>query len=87
MTKLSIFLWVADFISQAKLVFSWPAWVVYGFAVATKSSKPHSISNCCLTHRQVGEKAPLLYQFGRQIFKCWAKIVMTMQNQLFIPQL
>jgi len=41
-TKLSIFLSVADFANHAKFVFSWPAWVVYGFAIATKGSKPHS---------------------------------------------
>jgi len=41
-TKLRIFLSVADFASHAKFVVSWPAWVAYGFAIATKGSKPHS---------------------------------------------
>ena len=41
-TKLSIFLSVADFANHAKFVFSWPGWVVYGFPIATKGSKPHS---------------------------------------------
>jgi len=41
-TKLSIFLSVADFANHAKFVFSWPAWIVYGFAIATKGSNPHS---------------------------------------------
>ena len=40
--KLSNFLSVADVANQAKFVFSWPAWVVYGFAIATKGSKSHS---------------------------------------------
>jgi len=33
---------VADVANHAKFVFSWSAWVVYGFAIATKGSKPHS---------------------------------------------
>jgi len=41
-TKQSIFRSVADFANHAKFVFLWPAWVVYGFAVATQGSKPHS---------------------------------------------
>jgi len=40
--KLSIFLLVADFANHDKFVFSWQAWVVYEFAIATKGSKPHS---------------------------------------------
>ena len=40
--KLSIFLSVADFANHAIFIFSWPAWVVYRFAIAAKGSKPHS---------------------------------------------
>jgi len=31
---------VSDFAKPAKFVFSWPAWGVYGFAIATKGSRP-----------------------------------------------
>ena len=40
--KLSISLSAEDFANYAKFVFSWPAGVIYGFAVATKGSKSHS---------------------------------------------
>ena len=36
--KLRILLSVKD---HAKFVFSWPTWAVYGFAIATKGSKPY----------------------------------------------
>jgi len=40
--KESYLLSVADFANYAKVVFAWPVWAVYGFAIATKGSKAHS---------------------------------------------
>jgi len=37
--KLRLLLLVADFSNHVKFVFSWPAWPVYGFALATKGSR------------------------------------------------
>jgi len=39
--KLRILLSVKDFANNAKFVFSWPEWAVYGFAIATKGSPPY----------------------------------------------
>ena len=41
------FLSFADVANHAKFVFSWSAWVVYGFAIATKGSEPHSHQQWC----------------------------------------
>ena len=84
--KLSILLSVADFANHARFVFSWPAWVVCGFPIVAKGSKPHS-------HQSLlpgalpggGERRRNYHNFGMQIFKCWAEIVMTASNQAFIP--
>jgi len=48
-----------------------------GLQLQQKVQNYTDISNCCLTRRQVRAKP--------QIFECWAKIVMTTQNQLFDP--
>ena len=56
--KQRILLLVKDFANHVKFVFSWPAWAVYGFAIATKGPKPygrepiyyhepHIIAKCC----------------------------------------
>ena len=45
--KLRILLSVSDFANYAKFVFSWPAWVVYGFAISTKGSKPYGRKSIC----------------------------------------
>jgi len=40
--KVRFLLSITDFANYTKFFFSWPAWAVYGFAIATKESKPHS---------------------------------------------
>jgi len=69
---------VADFVNHAKFVFSWLAWVVYRFAIATKGSKPHSHQQLLADSSPGGGKRRRRHStnFRLQIFKYWPKIVM-----------
>jgi len=55
-----MYLSVADFAKHAKFVFSWLAWVVYGFALATKDRNHTAISHGCLTRSQVAAKSAVV---------------------------
>ena len=61
--KLSIFLSVADFANNAIIVFTWPAWVVYGFAIATKGSKPQPSATVVWLIARLGRKTSSFPQF------------------------
>ena len=88
--KLRIVLLVADFTNHDKFVVSWPAWAVYGFALATKGSRQNhvAISHCwqirCVTRGGAIGAVPLS-NFELQILNGWAKIFMTAHSQLIIP--
>jgi len=84
--KLRILLSAAGFANHAQFVFSWPAWPIYGPALATKVSRQNHITMTVARRVTRGGKAPyFLSKFELEILDCWAKIVMTACSWLFIP--
>ena len=67
---------VADFANHAKFVFSWPAWVVYGFAITTIGSKrrSHQLLLPAGALPDEDERCRHSPNVGLQIFKCWANL-------------